>query len=680
MNTTMALGVTLALAALAAAAGWALRRRRLAIDGLRAQLASVGAAVSRGDLGVRADPSAVAPELRSVVEGVNRMVDGLTAPLQELGIAISSIALGEPPPPFAVPWEGDLAPLKTGLDLLVQAETARSEEMSALVEAAVAGRLDRRADTARCAGGHQRDLEHLNALLDAWATPLHAVQKALERLARGDVPPPLEQPWSGEMERLRLDTNACIASVAQLVVQSMGLVGAALQGDLSARGDAGRVEGEYRDVIEGFNGTLDAMVTPVRIAAEYMERISRGDVPAPLEASWVGDLQPLELSINRVIGAVNGMADEVGDLARAAVAGQLSVRADASRHQGRFRAIVEGVNETLDRATAPVGAALEVLERVAQRDLSARVEGHFEGDHARMKTAVDTTVDALAEAMAQVARSVDQVSDASQQIASSSHTVAAGASQQAASLASIRQIIAEVAAATGETTGHVQEANTLAGSARGAADLGARSLEQMLGAMGRIRQSAESTSQILRDINEIAFQTNLLALNAAVEAARAGEAGRGFAVVAEEVRSLALRAKEAARKTEELIKDSVQHAGAGEATSRELSARLQEIVGGIGRVSEKVEAISRAAGHQSSGIAQVESSLSELDKVTQQNAASAEETSSASAELNAQADELAGLVRQFRLGQERGRALASGGHRPGGPAAGRRGPSQLRSS
>ena len=171
----------------------------------------------------------------------------------------------------------------------------------------------------------------------------------------------------------------------------------------------------------------------------------------------------------------------------------------------------------------------------------------------------------------------------------------------------------------------------------------------MQGAMEKIKASAEGTSQIIRDINDIAFQTNLLALNAAVEAARAGEAGRGFAVVAEEVRSLALRAKEAAQKTEALIRESVRQAVEGEATARQVAGRLEEIA-----------ASSRA---QAESIDQVNQAVTEMDRVTQQNAASAEQSSSAASELSAQSEELAAMVGAFRLSDAEAAPAPRGGGR-----------------
>jgi methyl-accepting chemotaxis protein len=331
------------------------------------------------------------------------------------------------------------------------------------------------------------------------------------------------------------------------------------------------------------------------------------------------------------------------------VEGRLATRADPSRHAGEFRSIIQGVNDTLDAVLAPVGEASRVLEKLAARDLTAHVSGDFRGDHARLQQAVNSTAEALHDALAQVAQAVGQVSSAASQIASSAQSVADGASEQASSLEETSSQLESMGAATRQAAESAERANAVARSARAAASDGATAMEQMEGAMGKIRASAEGTSQIIKDINEIAFQTNLLALNAAVEAARAGEAGRGFAVVADEVRSLALRAKEAATKTEELIRQSVKEATEGEATSKHVTRKLAEIVQGIGEVSDIVREVSASAKEQATGIEQVNAAVGQMDRVTQQNAASSEESSSAAAELSGQAQELAAMVGSFRL-------------------------------
>jgi methyl-accepting chemotaxis protein/PAS domain-containing protein len=350
-----------------------------------------------------------------------------------------------------------------------------------------------------------------------------------------------------------------------------------------------------------------------------------------------------------VTRAVQALTTDATMLARAAVEGKLGVRAESSGHQGDFRKVIEGVNRTLDAVVAPVHEATAVLEQLARRDLRARVEGDFAGDHSKLRDAVNSTAAALHDALAQVADAVTQVTGAATQIAASSQAVASGASEQAASLGDTTSSVESVASMARQSADNAQQANTLAVSTRAAATDGAAAVVQLQSTMGKIRQSAEGTSQIIKDVSDIAFQTNLLALNAAVEAARAGEAGRGFAVVAEEVRSLALRAKEAATKTEDLIKQSVKQAGEGELAASHVAGKLQEIVQGVAKVTEIVTEIAAAAREQTQGIARVNEAVAEMDKVTQQNAASAEESSSAASELSGQAEELSAMVGAFQL-------------------------------
>ena len=187
---------------------------------------------------------------------------------------------------------------------------------------------------------------------------------------------------------------------------------------------------------------------------------------------------------------------------------------------------------------------------------------------------------------------------------------------------------------------HANTAKTLATDTRRAADAGATGMLAMKGAMNDIKASSDTIAKIIKTIDEIAFQTNILALNAAVEAARAGEAGMGFAVVAEEVRALAQRSATAAKETALSIEDSIDKSARGAGMCRTVEASLEEIVEKARQMDDLVAEIATASGEQSKGIDQVNLAVSEMDKVTQANAGSAEETASASEQLSAQAAEL----------------------------------------
>ncbi len=454
--------------------------------------------------------------------------------------------------------------------------------------------------------------------------------------------------------------------IRALLAEARKLTEAVKSGRLDVRGSPEAVSHEFQPVVLGVNETMEAFIRPIRVTADYVDRISRGDLPEPITDTYQGDFDAIKQNLNRCIGAVGALVADARALSGAAVAGQLTTRADASRHQGDFRAVVEGVNATLDAVLGPIDEAARVLERLAARDLRVRVAGTYQGDHARIKEALNGTAQALHDALAQVAEAVVEVSSASSQIAESSQAVATGASEQAASLEETSSSLESMASMTQRSAENAEQANALAQAAQQGAVSGSAAVEQMTGAMGKIKAAAEGTSQIIKDINEIAFQTNLLALNAAVEAARAGEAGRGFAVVAEEVRSLAMRSKEAANKTEALIRESVKQATEGELTAQHVSAALGQIAGGVAKVTSIVAEIASAAREQSAGISQVTQAVAQMDTVTQQNAANSEESSSAAAELSGQSEELASMVQTFQLE----RAAASG-HAGAGPRAAR---------
>ncbi len=393
---------------------------------------------------------------------------------------------------------------------------------------------------------------------------------------------------------------------------------------------------------------------------ENLEKVAQGNLNVNLRiadadedtASFYDAFNRLANALTETINAVKALADDTNTLADAAMGGRLSYRADASRHGGDFGKIVQGVNKTLDAVIDPVNEAANVLDKLAARDMTARVKGNYQGDHARIKDSLNATAEALHDALAAVADASEQVASASNQIAASSQAVAQGASEQASSLEETSSSLEQMSSMTKQNADNAQMANSMVSQSRDAANAGGQSMVEMIDAMKKIRASADGTAAIIKDINEIAFQTNLLALNAAVEAARAGEAGRGFAVVAEEVRNLALRAKEAAKKTEDLINDSVHLSENGEKISGDVNVKLEEIVTSVGKVANIVSEIAGASQEQSKGIEQVNSAVTQMDQVTQQNAANSEESSSASEELSSQAQELAAMVGRFKLNRQ----------------------------
>jgi methyl-accepting chemotaxis protein len=238
----------------------------------------------------------------------------------------------------------------------------------------------------------------------------------------------------------------------------------------------------------------------------------------------------------------------------------------------------------------------------------------------------------------------DQISSASSQVSQSSQSLAEGASEQASSLEETSASLEELSAMTRRNNDSARQASAMADDARTEAEGSKQAMDRMGETIGRIKESADQTAKIVKTIDEIAFQTNLLALNAAVEAARAGDAGKGFAVVAEEVRNLAQRSAEAAKTTSALIEESQKNAEQGVAVSGEVAGILTAIAGKVQKLAQLIGEVSAASEEQGKGIEQIGTAVTQMDKVTQANAASAEESASASEELFAQARELGDMV------------------------------------
>ena len=240
-----------------------------------------------------------------------------------------------------------------------------------------------------------------------------------------------------------------------------------------------------------------------------------------------------------------------------------------------------------------------------------------------------------------------QVAAAAGQVSASSQSLAEGASEQAASLEEISSSIVELSSMTQRNAQNAQAGKVSSNQARSAAEAGAAEMERLQAAMNAIQQSSNDIAKIIKTIDEIAFQTNILALNAAVEAARASESGAGFAVVADEVRSLAQRSALAAKETADKIADATARSAQGVELTVQVAAGLQQIVEKNREVDRLVTEVASASQEQRAGLAQINNAIRQMDKVTQANAAGAEETAKSAEELNAQSAELSAAADQL---------------------------------
>lgn len=495
--------------------------------------------------------------------------------------------------------------------------------------------------------------DEIGELADDFRLMVQAQQQmtdAARSISQGDFSVDIV-PRSDE-DSLAIALQEMVGNIRNITGETSDLVRAMEEGQLSVRGDTSKYSGGWKELIGGINQVVEEFNDIVDLTSNCVGRIAKGDLPREISGAYNGDLRLIKTSLESCVSNIRRMIDDTRKLSQAAVDGHLDTRADTSQHSGDYKLIVDGINQTLDAVVNPITEARDVLERLANYDLQARMVGEYRGDHNRMKRSINATADVLHDALARVSESAHQLCLASTQIASASQDLAEGANVQAMSIQTTSSTLQKIAAQTDKNAESTRRADGIASSTQTAVNRGAEAMTEMSVAMRKIQKASDDTAQILRDVNEIAFQTNLLALNAAVEAARAGDAGRGFAVVAQEVRNLAQRSKEAAKRTEELITESVSLAEQGYDTSERVQEHLTEIKGSVIEVSQIVAEISEASTSQANSIREINVEVNAMDSSVQATAAATEESSSAAEELATQAKDLAKLVEQFQLEED----------------------------
>ncbi|MFG6068555.1 methyl-accepting chemotaxis protein [Stenotrophomonas indicatrix] len=480
--------------------------------------------------------------------------------------------------------------------------------------------------------------------------PLARAVQLAERLSKGELDQEFRLGGRDELTQL----GEAMASVRQSV---QAAIGAQLQmaeqheaGAIRYRMDASAFPGDFGRMVQATNHLVESHVQVQLLMAEVMQRYAIGDLSRDLP-EYPGEKGMLTRTLAAVKQSLMAINAQIDELARAARAGDFSVRGDAAAFQYQFQAMVNHLNGMMASSQASIADVSDVLRAISHGNLTARMEGEYEGVFARMRDDANATTTQLTGIVRGIQVAADSINNAAQELAAGNNDLSRRTEQQAANLEEAAASMEELTSTVRQNAELARQADSEAHAAGVAVRETEQAMAQMATVMGEIDQSSARISEISTVIDGIAFQTNILALNAAVEAARAGEQGRGFAVVASEVRTLAQRAGVAAKEIKELIEDAAAKVQSGLAVTVESEAAIARVAQASSRTTQLMSDIAAASKEQAAGIEQVNQVVVQMDQVTQQNAALVEEATAASRALEEQAHALTTSVSVFQLEQ-----------------------------
>ncbi|MEN8905970.1 MAG: methyl-accepting chemotaxis protein [Clostridiales bacterium] len=439
---------------------------------------------------------------------------------------------------------------------------------------------------------------------------------------------------------------------------------------------------------------MQSIRLPLNRIINVIKEVSEGNLKVKPDMENNSEIGILASSIRSLIKNITRLTEDTNNLVNSAIDGNLSERADITKHNGEFKNIVEGINNTLNAIVEPIQESSKVLDQLSIGNLNVSVKGNYKGDHSKIKNSLNSTIDILKSYIGELSSVLRQMSDGnfnisisreylgdfveiknslntiidslnnvfqdinnssdivaegSKQFSSSSQILSQGATEQASSLEEISSSMEQISDQTKHSAENATKVNELTEETKISAQRGNKQMHEMLNSMNEINNSSSNISKIIKVIDEIAFQTNILALNAAVEAARAGQHGKGFAVVAEEVRNLAARSAEAAKETTTLIEGSIVKVQSGTKIANDTATALNQIVDGINKAATTINLIADSSNEQANGISQVNKAISEVSSVVQTNSSTSQQTASASEELDSQAQLLKNYISKFNL-------------------------------
>ncbi len=526
------------------------------------------------------------------------------------------------------------------------------------------------------------------------AKPLFQISSYATKISEGDLSVPIDIERKDEIGILA-DSFKEVQKSSQNVAEVIRTLNKNFRkGNLETKVEINHLKGEWKTLTGNIILAFESVLLPIKESIRILSKIKDGDLREKMEIELEGDFNKLKNAVNNVHSWLLSLIDfskkiasgdmdanidrasdndqihqwlilmrdnikhivsEVNKFADFASKGDIEgLEFDNTKvQQGAYADIITNLKKTAYAVKIPLTEVSLVMSKMAQKDLTVKVKGDYEGLYNTMKESINEFIEAMNEALYHVYLATDNINKGSSQLSGVSQELSKGAMAQAGFIEELTASMTELSSQTKQSSEHALSVAKLTESAKKTAkevvEEGSEKADQTTIAMLKINESSEEIKKIIKVIDDISFQTNLLALNAAVEAARAGVHGKGFGVVAEEVRNLAGRSSDAAKETTDLIEESNKNVEVGSAAVQRTMKILNEVLAGVLKTAELVEEMSSLNENQAKEIEQSSQGASRISEVSQRNAAVAQETSSVSIELASQVENLKEMINSFKL-------------------------------
>ena len=634
------------------------RALRVTLRSLLAEIRGMVAEHKKGDVDFRIPVDRFAASFRAMAQGVNDMVDDHMDMKAKAMKCIDEFAKGN----FDTPLErfaGKKAVINDSLESLRGNIKQVITEMTRMSNEHNQGEIDAVMPCDHFAGAFRIMAQGVNDMVAGHISVKRKAMACVAEFAKGNFDAPLER-FSGKksfindnLEQLRENLKSFIAEMNHMSDEHN-------KGDIDVQIPSAKFSGDFRAMAQGVNDMVAGHISVKKKSMTCVAEFGRGNFDAPLER-FPGKKAFINDTIEQVRVHLKSLNADTDTLISSAADGKLDYRADASRHQGDFAKIVQGINRTLDAVIEPVKEASVVLAKIAAGDLTSRVEGQYRGDHARIKEDLNRMASNLQDNFRSFGQNAQALASSSEELTAVSHQMAGNAEETAtqanvvsAASEQVSRNVATVASGGEQMQSSIREIAKNANEAARVAKNAVHSATATNVTVAKLGESSTEIGNVIKVITSIAQQTNLLALNATIEAARAGEAGKGFAVVANEVKELA---KQTAKATEEISQkieaiqgDTKAAVGAiGEITSviNQINDISNAIASAVEEQTVTTNEINRSMAEAAKGVGDISKNITGVAVAAKDTTQGANNTQKAAQELTQMASRLQGLVSRF---------------------------------